>query len=199
MSARNLFKYIIAAFLTTWAAGISASYAVVLSYGDVYNYPIPQEPGATKGWAEEAFLHIADDYIISDLDVEINITHTNVFDLQVFLVSPADTTVCLTMFNVTEFFIGANYEHTIFDDEAAVPIEQGLAPFTGRYRPRYSLDAFDGESLSGDWRLKVYDFFEADTGVLNSFTMYATVPEPAALLLFSAGLVFVRRFRFSAG
>jgi len=198
MSARKIFKYVITTFFVTAAANVSA-HAVILSYGDIYNLPIPQESGGSKGWAEDAILNIADDYVIWDLDVEINITHTNVFDLQVFLISPAGTNVCLSRFYLDEFFIGANYDHTIFDDEAPVPIELGLAPFTGRYRPRYGLDAFDGESILGAWRLRVYDGYEFDAGILESFELQVTIPEPATLLLLTAGFIFVKRFRFSAG
>jgi subtilisin-like proprotein convertase family protein len=105
----------------------------------------------------DAVIDIPEHFNISDLDVSINLTHSNVFDLQVFLVSPSGTVVCLNMYNPDEFFEGGDYINTIFDDEAGTPIGQGEPAFTGRFRPRDSLAAFDGQDAYGLWRLRIYD------------------------------------------
>jgi len=97
------------------------------------------------------------------------------------------------MYNVDEFFKGANYTGTIFDDEADTPIEQGQAPFTGRFRPREPdrLARFDGHDAFGIWRLRIYDFWPNDAGSLDSFEIIITTPEPgtATLMILGVGLL----------
>jgi subtilisin-like proprotein convertase family protein len=162
----------------------SVSAGSVQIYGGEFNLPIPD-----KGWAADAVINVPEHRIISDLNVEISITHTNVFDLQIFFTGPAQTRICLNMYNFDDFFKGANYTQTIFDDQADVPIEQGVAPFTGRFRPiePYKLSAFDGQDAFGTWRLQIYDAYYADTGTLNSFQITITNPEPSMIMLFAIG------------
>ena len=177
-------RWIAVIFAITLGVGANISADTVRVYGGDFNIPIPD-----KGWAEDAVIDVAEHRIISDLDVEISITHSNVFDLQIFLVSPANTRICLNMYNFDDFFRGANYSQTIFDDEADVPIEQGVPPFTGRFRPvePYKLSAFDGQDAFGQWRLQVYDAYYADTGTLNNFQITIANPEPATILLLALG------------
>ena len=126
-------------------------------------------------------------------------THTNVFDLQIFLQSPAGTRICLNRYDFHEFFEGANYTQTIFDDEAELSIKQAEAPFTGSFRPiePYKLSEFDGEDNYGIWRLQIYDAWDWDTGTLDSFELIIATPEPAVavFLILGAGLMnlFKRR------
>ncbi len=141
----------------------------------------------------DAVIDITDHFTIHDLDVQLNIIHTKVFDLQIFLKSPANSTICLNMYNFDEYFDGENYTDTIFDDEAPAPIENAAPPFTGRFKPRqgFSLDTFDGQSAFGQWRVRIYDARPADTGTLNNVSLIFTVPEPssALILLLATGLI----------
>jgi hypothetical protein len=169
----------------------------VYTYGGAFDQPIPKldsgDPEISKGWMDDAVVEITDHFIVSDLDVRISITHTNVFDLQIFLQSPVGTRICLNMYDFREFFEGANYTQTVFDDEAELSIKQAEAPFTGRFRPiePYKLAEFDGVDLYGPWRLQIYDAWDWDTGTLDSFELVITTPEPATamFLILGAGLV----------
>ena len=199
MDARNpmLRTVAILVIMGGWSFPVFAD--SVYTYVGGFNLPIPSpdEPEGEygKGWMDDAIIEVGDYHIIHDIDVGINLTHTNVFDLQISLQSPAGTKLCLNMYNLDEYFEGANYTNTIFDDEAEVPIEQGEAPFTGRFRPLdpYRLSAFDYENSFGLWRLQIYDAFYADTGTLNSFELTITTPEPATaiFLILGAGLITV--------
>ncbi|MBA7673067.1 hypothetical protein ES703_81255 [subsurface metagenome] len=196
MGARSILHCVSALIFTLagWAGSVYAG--TVHIYGGDFNLPIPQQPDTSKGWMADAIINIPDHYVISDLDIEVNITHSNVFDLQMFLISPKGTIACLNMYNVNDFFIGPNYTQTIFDDEALVPIEQGEAPFTGRFRPKESLNIFDGEDTFGPWQLHICDAFDYDTGTLDSFELIISVPEPATILFLALGAVFIKRLRF---
>lgn len=161
-------------------------------YGGTFDLPIPANPEDTQGWMDDAIIEVPDHFNILDIDVAINVSHTKVFDLQIFLRSPAETELCLNMYNSDEFFHGENYTDTVFDDEALVPIEEGTAPFTGRFRPKALssdnlLQVFDGQNTYGTWRLRICDMWPADTGTLDSCELIITVPEPATVLLLALG------------
>jgi subtilisin-like proprotein convertase family protein len=166
----------------------------VHTYGGSVNLPIPNDPTKSKGWMNDAIVVIPDHYVISDIDVAVTITDSNVFDLQLYLQSPWGTKICLNMYNpYKEFFKGENYTQTVFDDEADVPIKQAEAPFTGRFKPMEPLNIFDGRNVFDQWRLQVYDAYFADRGTLNNFELIVTdVPEPNAALLFAGGLLLTR-------
>jgi len=203
MDARNTLQWIVNVVIILGGLGLSCPvYAgLVHIYGGDFDLPIPANPDDTKGWMPDAVINITDHITISDLDVAITLTHTNVFDLQIFLQNPAGTSLCLNMYDFDEFFVGANYEQTIFDDEAAVPIEHAQAPFTGRFRPRTPtlLQVFDGQDSFGSWRLRIYDAWYADTGTLDTFELIITTPAPepatAILLILGAGLINLFRPR----
>ena len=209
MHARNIGQGIGVIFAIT--AGLCTGVAcagTVHIYGGDFNLPIPATPQNpdepdSKGWMQDAVINVTDHILISDLDVRINLNHTNVFDLQLFLQSPLGTTICLNIYDFEkDFFQGSDYTNTVFDDEAELPIEQAEPPFIGRFRPKAidtnnTLQAFDNLDAYGTWRLQIYDAFWSDTGNLNSFEIIITTPEPttAALLTLSTALMALLRPR----
>jgi subtilisin-like proprotein convertase family protein len=202
MGARNIF-YCVSVFIVAAGGWICPIYGVpVYICGGDFNLRIPQEPDSSYGWMADAVIDIPVHYNISDLDVKISITHSSAFDLRLFLVNPAGISVVLNEYlDLNDFFYSPNYTQTIFDDEALVSVEDGEAPFTGRYRPRESLNIFDGEDTFGAWRLLIYDQCLNDSGYLDSFEMFISVPEPAAIFLLGFGSLFMllrnsnRRFK----
>lgn len=191
MDARTAVQRIVATVIMLGLGGLSgpALARPVHTYHGEFDLPIPANPEDSRGWMLDAVINVNDHIAISDLDVHINITHTNVFDLQVFLDSPAGTSLCLNMYNLDEFFVGEDYIQTVFDDEAEVAIEQGQAPFTGRFRPRAPnlLEVFDDQDAFGPWHLRVYDAWYADTGTLHDFELVFAAPEPATAILLALG------------
>ena len=187
-----------AIFIIALGACGSAFAGAVQIYGGRFNLRIPADPDGSRGWMADAIVEIKDSHIITDIDIAVNLTHTNVFDLQIFLQSPLDTIICLNMYDFRrEFFNDPNYTNTIFDDEAEMPIEQAEAPFTGRFRPikPYELSEFDDENTYGRWRLRIYDAFYWDTGTLDSFELMVTNPEPATAILLAFGAVLIAKLR----
>lgn len=164
---------------------------VTYSFGDYFDLRIPADPDASKGWMDDAVIDVPQHLTIADLDVTISITHTNAFDLRLFLESPSGTIVLLNESDpFGGFYQGADYSSTTFDDEAATAIEDGEPPFEGRFRPLagQSLTAFDGQDAYGAWKLQVYDAFAGDTGSFDSFTVTFAVPEPATVAFLILGL-----------
>jgi cysteine-rich repeat protein len=97
-----------------------------------------------------------------------SLTHTFVGDLQLLLVSPSGAEI--------ELFSqaggnGDNLSSTIFDNSCTVPINSGVAPFTGCFRPSGSLAALQAQSANGTWRLKLLDLAEQDLGTLDAWSL----------------------------
>jgi hypothetical protein len=198
MDARKPLLCVVAIFAVVVRCSSNA-YAGPVTYIGDFNLRIPAKPGDTKGWMDDAVIEIPHHFIIHDIDVGITLTHTSDFDLQIFLKSPAGKTICLNAYSFDQFFKGANYTQTIFDDEALLAIEQAQPPFTGRFRPieSYKLSAFDGEDSFGPWRLRIYDAFYADTGTFNRLELVITNPEPATAVFLTLGLGLMIRLNNS--
>ena len=105
---------------------------------------------------------------IVDLDVWLNLTHTLASDLEIALVSPAGQTIQLIA--ATQSVTG--YVETLLDDQAAVSLHAGRAPFTGRYRPAGRLADLDGESSKGSWTLRIADRRSGNSGALLGWALH---------------------------
>jgi len=121
-----------------------------------------------------------DDRPISNLDVQVSITHTRDEQLDAFLTAPTGERV--------ELFtgVGGNDDHfsnTILDDEARWPIVRGRPPFAGRYIPEAavkrepSLSQFYGENITGTWTLVIRADRSDRPGALHGWSL---ITEPAA-------------------
>ncbi len=76
------------------AGWLDPAYALpVYIYGDDFALPIPQSASDTKGWMNDAVIEIGEHRTIYDLDLFVDITQSNVFDLQLYLQSPAGTKI----------------------------------------------------------------------------------------------------------
>ncbi|HKP90139.1 MAG TPA: M36 family metallopeptidase, partial [Thermoleophilaceae bacterium] len=77
-----------------------------------------------------------------------------------------------------------NFVGTVFDDEAAEPVENANAPYTGRFKPIDALSAFDGSDTGGTWTLTVIDTTGAYSGRLLHWSLtrpnHCDVTIPAA-------------------
>ncbi|MHC4345509.1 MAG: proprotein convertase P-domain-containing protein [Planctomycetota bacterium] len=198
MEARNAKERVVAAVILMLAVCAGRAQATYLHvYGGPFNLPIIDVPGPDSQMTD-AIIDVPDHFPIHDLDVRINITHTNVFDLQLFLQDPLGFRICLNMYDFKdEFGSYPNYIETIFDDEALLSIEHAEPPFTGRFRPRqpYELSLFDGRDAYGTWSLQICDMFDWDTGTLDSLELIFTTPEPASALILALGSALLTFFR----
>jgi subtilisin-like proprotein convertase family protein len=106
---------------------------------------------------------------IVDVNVTLNIQHSWVSDLDVFLRSPGGILV--------ELFTdvggsGSNFTGTILDDSASVAISSGFAPFTGSFRPEGVLADFQGSDPNGEWSLILSDDSPFDAGTLLNWSLH---------------------------
>ena len=105
---------------------------------------------------------------ILDVNVLVDLTHTWLEDLSLYLETPAGN-----QFLLSSAFGGEedNYTQTIFDQEASENIKDGTAPFTGRFVPVQDINPIYGTSSQGIWKLIVLDKYIEDTGRLLEFEL----------------------------
>jgi len=131
--------------------------------------------------------------VVTDVNVQLDIKHSRVSELEGYLVSPKEPMFDPLIFLSSrrnwrprpgdppselpevELFQnidggGINFSGTIFDDQAIVPIATAIAPFTGRFQPQGSLDRASGQWAPGSWQLRINDDAPSNaTGQLNRF------------------------------
>ncbi|MBN2383333.1 choice-of-anchor D domain-containing protein [bacterium] len=128
--------------------------------------PIEIPDGNSSG--SESLITISDVLNIANVNIKIELDHPCVSDLEISLIGPDTTSVILCDQVGTS---GANFNGTIFDQEADQYIDEGSAPYTGFFKPDQSLMAFNGLNTDGLWRLHVVDNIATETGTLLSWTI----------------------------
>jgi subtilisin-like proprotein convertase family protein len=126
---------------------------------------------------------VKDTRVISDLNVDLNMTHTFVGDLIVRL-THVDSGISVELINrpgvpATPFGCGGDNVDATMDDEGTSPVETTCnAPppaLAGNLIPNSPLSAFDGMSIEGTWRLTCSDNAAQDIGTLDSWCLVATL------------------------
>ena len=115
-------------------------------------------------------------FAVAAVKVQLNITATQDGALYLYLQSPDGTQVVLSL---GRGGAGQNFQNTLFDDKAAIPISAGAAPFTGSYRPEIPLSIFNGKNAAGVWKLSVQNRSGQTVGVLNGWSLFFTAAAPA--------------------
>lgn len=100
-------------------------------------------------------IFVTDDFPIADVDVTVDITHTWIGDLDVSITSPAGTTV--TLHDRSGSSSDDIFE--VYDDDA------------GNVEGPGALADFNGESMQGEWVLRVADEASLDEGSLNTWEL----------------------------
>ena len=99
----------------------------------------------------------------------VNVTHTDLSDVDLFLSSPFGTERALA-----EDRSGTAFAGTVFADTGLVAINSGTSPYHGTYRPAQTLSdlaGFAGQWPVGTWSLRATDDFATDVGTLNSWAI----------------------------
>ncbi len=116
-----------------------------------------------------ATMNVPDHINISDVDLLININHNYIGDLRIVLTSPSEEEVVLVYESDD---VGKNYTNTIFDSESNLGLINGVAPYSGRFRPEEDLSQFNTRDAFGEWTLKVVDTYEEDEGTLLNWKLF---------------------------
>lgn len=111
----------------------------------------------------------ADEVVIDDVNVTLDISHERKDNLDVFLVAPDGTRV--ELFTDIGGRYGPGFTGTTLDSEAADSITSGGGNFAATYRPEGDLSVLNGMDSEGTWSLEITDDRRRDTGVLNWWSL----------------------------
>jgi len=139
---------------------------------------------------------ITDNYVISDLNVQVAFGNSNYWsDISLFL---SNGTTTIELMAALE-----NDEQGLFDvtfDDSALSNLPSIGDVIGEYKSAEVLSAFNNQNISGTWTLSILDEFEPDEGdTLISFNIIATttsVPEPTTFAIFALGIMGLAARRF---
>jgi subtilisin-like proprotein convertase family protein len=158
---------------------------------------IPTGPGSVS-----STLTIPGNPRIEDIEVQINLNHTFMQDLDVHLVSPAGNDNGLfTDIGAATVGGAQTLMDIILDDDAALPPAFALsASFEIQPELSYRLGWFKGENAGGTWTLVIRDDATGDGGTLNSWSITVTEPPaaPSCATGFSQTTVFSTDFESGA-
>jgi len=162
-----------------------------------FDLPIPSS--GDQGKMDDAIINVTEHLSIEDIDIAISLTHEAFFDLEIVLQRPNGKAITLNpsmnyAFIVTEpggsHSVGGS-NRFLFDDEAAIGIENATPPFDQAFRPAadFKLSAFDGQDAFGQWRLQINDLWTGGTGRLEGVELIINAPEPTSGCLFGLAIV----------
>lgn len=123
--------------------------------------------------------------IISDLNINLAVTHSYVGDLRASLKGPGGQTVQLfdqPGVPASNFGCSGNNLVLTLDDEAAqtnADLESSCGnnpAISGSYQAVDALSAFDGQSASGTWTLTIDDTYDEDGGSLTGWSLDLCYP-----------------------
>ena len=109
---------------------------------------------------------------IADLNVSVDVSHTDLGDVSLFVVSPTGAVVRLVTTLSCDNLVDLQ---VVYDDEAAGGLNCANRLGFSSFQPVESLATFDGESAEGIWHLVVLDDFFTDQGTLNDWTLNFTL------------------------
>ncbi|MFV2055649.1 MAG: proprotein convertase P-domain-containing protein, partial [Thiohalomonadales bacterium] len=157
----------------------------------------------TPGVRDMAATVVFQEGVVDDVNVHIDfLSHPDLSELQLSLVSPAGTVVDLVSRISPSILTGAamgvstnpesidggitpaaSLQPAVFDDENSQLIGNGSAPYIGRWKPASPLDVFDGEDAVGRWKLQVFDYVSGNTGTVEAWSLELKVKAPAVELI----------------
>ena len=182
--------------LFSWVFVCGSLTAETKVFRGCFDQPIPAV-GNGEAWMDPVWLDVSEHFIIADLNVCVDIHHSNVTELQIILDSPWGESIILKNdWEIDWRDEKADMLQTVFDDEAEDSLISGNAPFSGNFLPccGYSLSVFDAHDAYGMWGLRIYDAVFADSGELDFWQLEFAdhQPEPLSSMYFFFSVILLR-------
>lgn len=141
--------------------------------------PIPDGVGAdTPGAVASNSINVPITGTVADINIGLNVTHTYPNDLVIAISNPSG----VTQVPVWNRACGGNNNFNVTLNDGS-PAFTCVANMTGTFSPSSPLSAFNGSQANGTWSVSAADFYDVDTGTLNSWfinvcTQVATLSTP---------------------
>jgi len=117
-------------------------------------------------------INVSDDFVVSDVNLNIDITHSWLWDLQIYLKAPNGEETLVYDRSCGSAGVQRKNINALFDDEATTSVCNNSIPaISGSTKPMSLLSAFNGSSSQGDWVLKVVDNSAGDLGTINDWSI----------------------------
>ena len=130
--------------------------------------------GPDSGTETRSVITITDEFLIEPgIIINLDLEHTFDADLEIFLIAPNGRITELSSDNGGS---GNNYTNTTFDEQASALVIDGIAPFSGAFRPEEAFTLLEGIQAAGDWTLLIIDDQNADSGTLLSWSLFLCRP-----------------------
>lgn len=111
-----------------------------------------------------------------------SVLHTNDSDLEFFITHNGVTDTLIYQAGSD----GDNFLNTRLDDSTLTSVQNGTAPFAGRFKPFSPLGNFIGQDPNGNWILKIYDRASGNTGILNAWHIEISYIPPIGIKTISS-------------
>jgi subtilisin-like proprotein convertase family protein len=139
-----------------------------VTYNSTELVSIPDGTSANVGGpVATSIINIPANQMITDVNIGLNISHSYIGDLKITLKHPDNTPVVLVD-RICNTSANSGIVATVNDSAANVVCAN---PVTGSFSPTQLLSALNAKSSNGDWTLELQDFWNADVGTLNSWSV----------------------------
>lgn len=139
-----------------------------VTYTNTVPTAIPDGVGANAGGPiVTSIINVPINFTISDVNVSLNISHPYIGDLRVRLRHPDNTFVTL-LNRQCNTGASSGLVATVQDDGGEIIC---ASPIVGSFDPEQPLSALNFKPTNGNYTLSIQDFFNADIGTLNSWSL----------------------------
>lgn len=139
---------------------------------DYISIDIPKQIPDANTAGVVSTISIPDNFLVTDVNLTLDITHSWLWDLQIYLKAPNGTEVLI--YDRTCGSSGQQRQNIVatFDDKASTVVCNNLIPaISGTTKPTNLLSTFNGLSSLGNWQLRVVDNAGGDLGTLNNWSL----------------------------
>lgn len=154
------------------ADGAVATYVMEAPGGGAFDNATPMQIDSIAANTVTSAIYIDDIWgVPADITVSLNLDHTQDQDLTITLIAPDGSRAILVS---GRGGTSDNFTDTTFDDTASTSIADGVAPFSGVFRPEESLMPLVTNGISGTWNLEVADGATGEGGTLLAWSLEFT-------------------------
>lgn len=137
-----------------------------VTYSNINSTTIPDGAGqGVGGSVASSTINVPVNYAISNINVGVNIAHSYINDLKVRLKHPDNTSILL----IDQICSSQDGINATLTDGFGSP--NCSNPVVGIFDPAQPLSTFNGKFTSGDWTLEAQDFYNGDSGTINSWSI----------------------------